>query len=190
MNNHLIWKEENRRIVYTCPVFSVGECSCRSPEDELKTFTVLDTSDWAIVVPVLETERGREFIMVRQWRHGAGDLSLEFPGGVFEKGENEFQAAARELREETAYIPGKISKLGEFNPNPAIMSNKVHFFLAENLKNSGSQDLDDDEYVETLIIPAGDVLKGMGKPPYIHALMGTALTLYLQNQGSLQNYRT
>jgi 8-oxo-dGTP pyrophosphatase MutT (NUDIX family) len=183
MNEHLIWKEENRRIVYTCPVFSVGERSCRSPEDELKTFTVLDTLDWAIVVPVLETEKGREFVMVRQWRHGARDLSLEFPGGVFEKGENEFQAAARELREETAYIPEKITKLGEFNPNPAIMSNKVHFFLAEALKNSGSQDLDDDEYVETVIIPLGDVFKGMGKPPYIHALMGTALALYLQNQG-------
>jgi hypothetical protein len=25
------------------------------------------------------------------------------------------------------------------------------------------------------------VIKSMGRPPYIHALMGTALSLYLQN---------
>jgi 8-oxo-dGTP pyrophosphatase MutT (NUDIX family) len=182
MEDRLIWKEEKRRTVYSCPVFSVGECSCRSPDRELRTFTVLDTRDWAIVVPVLKTGKSPEFVMVRQWRHGARQLSLEFPGGVLEKGEDEFQAAMRELREETACIPGKIIKLGEFNPNPAIMSNRVHFFLAEDLENAGVQDLDDDEYVEVITVPQEDVLRGMGKPPFIHALMGTALALYLQNK--------
>jgi 8-oxo-dGTP pyrophosphatase MutT (NUDIX family) len=180
MNDRLVWKEEGRRNVYTCPVFTVGERICRSPDNEVRTYTVLDTSDWAIVVPVLETEGGREFVMVKQWRHGAKELSLEFPGGVFEKGEDEFQAALRELREETAFIPGKISKLGEFNPNPAIMSNKVHFFLAEDLKPAGGQDLDDDEFVEVETVPWEEAFKNMGKKPYIHALMGTALALYLQ----------
>jgi 8-oxo-dGTP pyrophosphatase MutT (NUDIX family) len=180
MNDHLVWKEESRRVAYTCPVFTVGERNCRSPDDEVRTYTVLDTSDWAIVIPALETERGREFVMVRQWRHGARELSLEFPGGVFEKGEDAFQAALRELREETAYISGKISKLGEFNPNPAIMSNTVHFFLAEDLKPAKGQDLDDDEYVEVETVPWEEVFKNMGKKPYIHALMGTALALYLQ----------
>jgi 8-oxo-dGTP pyrophosphatase MutT (NUDIX family) len=176
----LVWKEESRKTVFNCRVFSVAEQVCRSPDGEANTFTVLDSKDWAIVIPALETERGRQFVMVRQWRHGAGELSLEFPGGVFEAAENPEQAAARELREETGYAAGKIQKIGEFSPNPAIMSNRVHFFLAGELENSGKQELDEDEYVETVLVDASDVIKNMGRPPYIHALMGTALSLYLQ----------
>jgi 8-oxo-dGTP pyrophosphatase MutT (NUDIX family) len=178
--NNLIWKEESRKTVYDCPVFSVEERICKSPENTPKVYTVLDTRDWAIVIPVLETEQGREFVMVRQWRHGAKELSLEFPGGVFEENEDPVQAACRELREETAYIAGKITGLGLFSPNPAIMTNHVHFFLAEDLRSAGSQELDDDEYVEIETVPWEEVLRGLGKKPYIHALMGTAMALYLQ----------
>jgi len=182
MNNTLIWKEEERRIIYSSPVFDVGERICRSPDNTLKTFAVLDTKDWAIVIPVLKTEQGTEFVMVRQWRPGTGDLSLEFPGGVFEKDEESTSAAGRELREETGYTAGKLTLLGVFNPNPAIMSNMVHFFLAEDLTNTGVQELDDDEYVNAEKVPFINVLNGMGKPPYIHALMGTAMALFFQHK--------
>ena len=179
MKDNLAWNEESRRTVFSCPIFTVGERFCRSPDNNLRTYTVLDTSDWAIVIPIVETERGREFVMVRQWRHGAREMSLEFPGGVFEKGESAEAAAARELREETGCVAGKIEKLGTFSPNPAIMSNRVHFFLALDLKPPLEQELDDDEYVEVENVPWEEVLRGLGKPPYIHALMGTAMALYL-----------
>jgi 8-oxo-dGTP pyrophosphatase MutT (NUDIX family) len=175
--NELAWKEENRKKVFDSRVFSVYESYCSSPQKESHTFTVLDAADWAIVVPVLETPEGKKFVMVWQWRHGSQCLSLEFPGGVFEAGENPQDAALRELREETGYQAGSIRKLGEFSPNPAIMANKVHFFLAEGLVNTGRQDLDADEYVEVELVNAEEVIKGMGKPPYVHALMGSALAL-------------
>ena len=179
-NSNIIWKEEGRKTIFSCPIFSVSERYCRSPEKDLNTYIVLDTSDWVIVVPVLETHQGKEFVMVRQWRHGAQELSLEFPGGVFEKGEDALAAAKRELREETGYSTGKIEELGVFNPNPAIMSNRVHFFLAQDLSPLSRQDLDYDEYIEVEKVPCDEVKKGMGKSPYIHALTATALTLYLQ----------
>ena len=184
MSDHLVWKEENRKTVFTCPIFTVEERYCRSPVHDLKTYTVLDTSDWAIIIPVLETESGKEFVMVRQWRHGARELSLEFPGGVFEKGEDAPAAAARELREETGYSAGRIEKLGMFNPNPAIMSNRVHFFLALDLEPPAGQELDEDEYVEVETVPFEEVLNGLGRPPYIHALMGTAMALFLKRDRS------
>jgi 8-oxo-dGTP pyrophosphatase MutT (NUDIX family) len=142
----------------------------------------MDAPDWAIVVPVLDTPQGRKFVMVRQWRHGARELSLEFPGGVFERGEEAPRAAERELREETAYQAGKIAILGEFNPNPAIMSNKVYFFLAQDLKPLPGQNLDEDEYVDVVLVSQDEVIRGMGRGgPFIHALMGTALALYLRH---------
>ncbi|MDR3115534.1 MAG: NUDIX hydrolase [Treponema sp.] len=176
-NTHLVWREEARREVFTSPIFSIQERTCRSPDNEPRIFTVLDAPDWAIVVPVLTTPRGKEFVMVRQWRHGAQELSLEFPGGVFEKGEDARAAAARELREETAYEAGTIRSLGVCSPNPAIMANRVHFFLAFDLKPLEAQALDEDEYVEVEVVPIQAVFQGMGRPPYIHALMGSALAL-------------
>jgi 8-oxo-dGTP pyrophosphatase MutT (NUDIX family) len=143
-------------------------------------FTLIDAADWAIIVPVIATERGREFVMVRQWRHGVRELSLEFPGGVFEPGEDALEAAARELREETAYSPGSIRKIGELNPNSAIMTNRCHFFMAENLKPLDKQELDEDEYVEVALVPEREVFRGLGRPPYMHALMASAYSLYLQ----------
>jgi len=176
----LAWKEESRKKVFDCRIFSIYESYCKSPHNELSTFTILDSADWAIVVPILETPEGKKFVMVRQWRHGSQTMSLEFPGGVFEPNEDPQDAAIRELQEETGYRPGSIRKLGEFSPNPAIMTNKVHFFVAENLMNTGSQDLDADEFVDVELVSVQTVCQDMGKPPYIHALMGSALALYLQ----------
>ncbi|MDR2403631.1 MAG: NUDIX hydrolase [Spirochaetaceae bacterium] len=179
-NGHLIWQEENRRDIFKTKVFTVRENRSRSPTGESGTFTILDAPDWAIVIPVLEKAGERRFVMVRQWRHGSETLSLEFPGGVFEKGEEPSEAAARELREETAYQAGRIRKLAEMSPNPAIMANRVHFFLAGDLHYTGNQELDADEYMDVVLVSPEEVLRNMGRPPYIHALMAAALALYLQ----------
>jgi len=180
--NQLIWTEQERKQVFNSKVFSVWEFYCSAPESrqdrETQVFTVIDARDWVIIVPVIDSPDGKQFIMVWQWRHGSQSLSLEFPGGVMEQGENPDEAAIRELYEETGYKPQKIEKIGEFSPNPAIMSNKVHFFLAENLTGGGKQNLDKDEYVEIALVNTNEVIQGMGKKPYIHALMGTALALY------------
>jgi len=181
----LKWSEVGRKKVFNCKVLSVWESYCKSPESqpnhgEPQVFTVIDAVDWVIVVPVLNKPEGKQFVMVRQWRHGSQSLSLEFPGGVMEHGETPEEAAERELLEETGYKAEKIEKLGEFSPNPAIMSNKIHFFLAENLSGNGKQCLDDDEYIEITAVDTTEVFRGMGKKPYINALMGTALILYHQ----------
>jgi 8-oxo-dGTP pyrophosphatase MutT (NUDIX family) len=45
-------------------------------------------------------------------------------------------AAVRELEEETGYTSQRILSLGSFNPNPAIQTNRIHFFLALNCQPS------------------------------------------------------
>ncbi|MDR1506290.1 MAG: NUDIX hydrolase [Treponema sp.] len=177
--SHLIWKEGKSRELLKTKVFSIRETESRSPKGESRVYTIMDAPDWVIVVPVIETSRGRCFIMVRQWRHGSGELSVEFPGGVMEKGETDEEAAKREFEEETAYRASSLRRLGDMRANPAIMSNRVHFYLAENPVPLSSQNLDEDEFVDVEHIPVEDVTGGMGKPPFVHALTAAALALYM-----------
>ena len=180
--SHLIWTEENRREQYRSGIMSVWNKECRSPEGKKQTFTVIDCPDWVNVVPVIEGPQGRQFVMVRQWRHGSQEITMEFPGGVLERGEDPETGAGRELEEETAYRAGRLTKLGSLRPNPAIMSNYVHFYLAENLIPLAGQNLDEDKLVDVHLIGEGEVLGAMGKPPFVHSLGAAALAFYLMRQ--------
>jgi 8-oxo-dGTP pyrophosphatase MutT (NUDIX family) len=174
----LIWKEQERKTVFTCPIFSIEDLQSRSPTGAMGTFNVLKSENWSIVIPLFDAEH---FVMVRQWRHGMQAMSLEFPGGVCNKGEDPFLAGLRELHEETGYHSRRMISLGCFSPNPAIMTNQAHIFLAEDLQ-AGAQNLDTDEYLDVELVPIEAVIAGMGQAPYVHALMASALLLFLKTQ--------
>jgi 8-oxo-dGTP pyrophosphatase MutT (NUDIX family) len=182
-NDKLAWTELDRKQAFSCPIFTVYNSLGRSPLGENRTHTVLDCRDWAIVLPLLKADGKRRFVMVRQWRHGAQCESLEFPGGVIEPGESPEEAAERELEEETGWVSPRLVKLGEFNPNPAFMCNRVHLFLAEEPQESRKQSLDEDEFIAVEIVDEEAAIAGMGRAPFVHALMGAALALYLRGRG-------
>ena len=116
-------------------------------------YIIMNAPDWVIVIP----EINENFLMVKQWRHGEKSLSVEFPGGVIDENEKPETAALRELQEETGFIAEKLTKLGMANPNPALFSNHVHVFLAENLKSTGVQHLDNDEFINSIELPKNEV---------------------------------
>ena len=175
-NINLCWKPCGKNILQKTPIGSLCEIESISPENEKAKYIVLDTPDWVIVIPELDDC----FLMVEQWRHGANQICREFPGGVIDKGETPEQGALRELLEETGYKPRKLTKLGSMSPNPAIMSNHVHFFLAQDLEKVGNQDLDADEYVNFYKEKKAQVIKNMGSSVYQHGLMASALMFYLR----------
>lgn len=84
-------------------------------------------ADWANIVAVTPDRR---VIMVRQPRAGSLKSVLEIPGGAIDAHEKDAtMAAVRELEEETGFTTQRVLPLAVMNPNPAIMSNRCHFFL-------------------------------------------------------------
>jgi len=160
-----------------CEVTSQHNTSMTGVEGD---YIIMKAPDWVIVIP----ENHEKFLMVKQWRHGEKKLSIEFPGGVIDEGESPEEAAVRELREETGFSAGKITKIGTVNPNPALFDNHVHVFYAEELTSTGKQELDNDEFINYIEMSKDDVLEGMGTEQFPHAIMGTALCFYIKHKRS------
>lgn len=175
-DNSLQWKELSSHKLLKTPIATINENLCQSSDGLKNNYIVIDSKDWVVVVPV----KNENFIMVKQWRHGEKALSIEFPGGVIDSGENAEQGARRELLEETGCISNNLVYLGKMNPNPAFMTNHVHFFAALDLQETGHQHLDNDEYLNFFEMSKTEVYKKMGTPEFPHALMAAALTLYRQ----------
>ncbi len=176
--SNLLWTKGAKTLLCKTKIADITEVAYTSPEGKTSPFIVLDAPDWVITVPLIQRDGENFFIMVKQWRHGAGQLSIEFPGGVINAGEKPETGARRELLEETGYKAGKLVHLGSVFTNPAIMSNKIHFFAATDLINTKARQLDDDEYLDFLIEPVKKIYGSMGEEPYIHALMCAALDMF------------
>ena len=177
----LKWKEGVPESLLETVVCSVTKRHNVSFDGTEGDYIIMNAPDWVIVIP----EKEENFLMVKQWRHGEAALSVEFPGGVIDKGEAPEQAARRELEEETGCKAGKLIELGSVNPNPALFSNHVHFYLAQDLCATGKQNLDEDEFINCMELSKKEVLEGMGTEQFPHAIMGMALSLYIKHNGGM-----
>ncbi len=171
------WITLSSRKVYECNVFSVFEQQSQGPDGRIGHFSVMEAKDWAVIVPYVQTGQGTSFLMVRQYRHGADVVSLEFPGGVIEPGEEPAHAAARELAEETGWVSERILHAGTVFPNPAVQDNHFHIFVALGPKPQVDRNLDANEIIDAHLVPADEVRRRMGEGELQHALMVAALHL-------------
>jgi len=136
--------------------FDVVRARRRSPRtgDDHDMF-VIRTLDW---VQIVATTADDQLIMVRQYRQGSREFSLEIPGGVVSSVDPDpADTAARELREETGYQPGELRSLGDMSPNPALFANRLHTFVATNCVHVGELIQDAGEDLEVVLIPVGEI---------------------------------
>ncbi|MDO8543753.1 MAG: NUDIX hydrolase [Opitutaceae bacterium] len=140
-----------------------------------RDFTVIDAPDWVNIVAVTPDD---QLVLVRQFRYGINEFSLEIPGGVIERGEEPVAAGVRELREETGYVGTNATLLGSVHPNPAIQSNRSHFVLVENAVKSAELAWDADEEIHVTTEPFEEVLALVDRGAIVHGLVLNALMFY------------
>jgi ADP-ribose pyrophosphatase len=128
-------------------IFTIRRDRIVSPRTrEELDFYILDGADWVNVIPV--TAEGN-VVLVRQYRHGTEETTVEIPGGAVEsRDQGPLAAARRELLEETGYASDSWTELGFVHPNPAIQSNRCWTFLAEACRRVAEPELDAGEDIE------------------------------------------
>lgn len=122
------WKRLRTGLPADYTILKVREDTVAHPGDQSEhPRVIIECPDWVNIIPVTLEE---EVVLVKQFRFGVWQPSLEIPGGMVDPGETPLDAAVRELEEETGYVPGRVIELGWVHPNPAIQTNKCHSYLA------------------------------------------------------------
>ena len=140
-----------------------------------RDFTVIAAPDWCNVLAL--TPDGR-LVLVRQFRYGIDEFSLEIPGGMLEPGEDPVAGALRELREETGFVGAKARVLASVHPNPAIQNNRCHFVLVEDAELRAPLGWDHDEEIEVLTAPVDEVYAWARTGRITHSLVVCALMYF------------
>lgn len=93
--------------------------------------------------------------LVRQYRRPFDDFVTEIPAGKLEAGEDVFEAAKRELKEETGYTAENYTYMHYCMSSPGFCSEKVYLYLATGLRE-GESCPDDDEFLEFFKVPLNE----------------------------------
>jgi 8-oxo-dGTP pyrophosphatase MutT (NUDIX family) len=169
------WHLREEKVIGRFRIFDVAEEWYDRPDGKpVHSFFVIRTADWANVVPV--TPDGK-VVLIRQFRPGTGEITVEVPGGMVEpaEGGDVAVAALRELEEETGYVAERIEPLASIRPNPAILRNWQHHFVAHGARKARSTRFDEGEDVRTFEATWDEVDAMVRDGRISHSLTLTAL---------------
>jgi 8-oxo-dGTP pyrophosphatase MutT (NUDIX family) len=170
------WTLLSSELSKSCRIFDLRtDRACSPRTGQTHDFFVIESSSWVNIIPLTADNH---VVMVRQYRHGTHEVTLELPGGLVESGDSPASAALRELQEETGYRAGTAIPLGYVHPNPALQNNRSYSFLAENVYATGVQKQDEREDIAVVLEPLADIPRLIKEGVITHALVIAAFYRY------------
>lgn len=153
-------KVVSSKVVYKGRVFSITADMVQEPGGVEARRDVIRHNGSVVVLAVDHTrsKKDPDILLIRQYRHAAGQFLLELPAGRIELGEKLIPAAKRELIEETGYRAKKWSKHTRYFASPGFLTEAMNILLAEDL-TLGDAEPEDDERIEIRMTPLSEVLK-------------------------------
>jgi len=170
------WTYLHSKVLQSGPVFTTKIEHYRSPRTgQVHDFYLIDSPDWVNVIPL--TGDGK-VILVRQYRFGTKEFSLEIPGGMLDPGDTPASAASRELLEETGCTGDEPILLGVVHPNPAIHTNRCYTYLVKKATYKSPPKQDSTEDIEVLRFPLSEIPRLIHDGKISHALVVAAFYWY------------
>jgi len=181
------WMFMNSAILQSNRIFDLKREQYRSPRTaKVHEFYVLESNDWVNVIPLTADE---EVVLVKQYRFGTKEFSLEIPGGMLDPDDSPAGAACRELLEETGYAGEEPIFLGTVHPNPAIHTNRCYTYLVQNVRYQKMPKQDSTEDIEVLRVPVADIPELIRKGSITHALVIAAFYWYFFSKTGFKGSR-
>ncbi len=182
------WRRVQSKQIADCRVFQVRRDLSVNPRGGREhDFYVIEAPDWINVVPLTAND---EVVMIEQYRHGTGEVTLEIPGGMVDDGEDARRAAARELLEETGYESNsELLLLGSTRPNPAIQNNWIHTFLARDVHFHQAPVFDGTEHTAVRLVPLDQIPVLIADGTITHALVVVGFHWLMLHQSKLAPVR-
>lgn len=154
-NRDLAWEEVKTEHIVQDQWIDFRRCAYRFPDGKVYE-PFYNFSRRSYVVIVAKDAEGR-YICVRQYRHGIGTVTTEFPAGGIERrdgkeyggldsAEDALEAARRELQEETGYVSDEWKHLITV-PSCATIADNYAFVFSENCRKVSGQSLDEFEFL-------------------------------------------
>jgi 8-oxo-dGTP pyrophosphatase MutT (NUDIX family) len=113
------------------------------------------------VVMILALTPAHEVVLVRQYKHGLGQILLDLPGGLEQPGKGIIQSALNELEEETGVKAEahQLISLGKITVNPTKTRQITYGFIVFDVEFNSVQKPDPAEEIEVVTCPAKEVLQ-------------------------------
>ena len=170
------WNRLGARTLASTRIFEVQSVQFHHPAQQVPhDFIVINTRDW---VNVLALTLDQKLVLVRQFRYGIDEFSLEIPGGMIDPGEDPVAAGLRELREETGFTGGQARLLGCVHANPAMQNNRCHFVFVEGVESTHDFAWDENEEMEVTTLSVDGVFELARNGGISHSLVLDALFFF------------
>ena len=144
---------------------------------EIEEFFHIEGPDWAAVLALTEES---QLVLVRQYRHGIGQMSLELPAGVIDAGESGLQAAQRELLEETGYAAESWHALRIVATEPARHTTRAHLFVALGARCVAPARPESSELIELELMDLAAIAAAIDRGAIVHGIHVAAILLAAQ----------
>ena len=176
------WSILKRQQVADYKLFSLHKKQVRSPRTgEIREMLGLRFPDWVLTLALTPQQ---EVVMVRQYRHGIEQVCLELPGGLVDPDDTSPELSAqRELLEETGFSVSNMWLIGECYPQPAVLSNRCFFYLAEDAVKTRQQKLDAGEDIEILTVPLKEIQAKIESNEIDHGMVLLAFFFFRMKKG-------